>query len=104
MSIVQLFSSGYGERRTRVFGRLENGDHGADLDFGALRNEASQPQRIRKLGSHRAWAVVCEGLADLAWCEEPDGSFAIIDGELFGAVSPQGDTGAASAAAILSAF
>ena len=84
----------------RSFGRfLREGraDAGAPT-FGLA---ATVSAGLQAIGSSPARALVCKGLPDLAWCEETDGSFAIVDGELFG--GPPGDAQEAPAA-VLRAF
>ena len=90
--------------RMRVFGRLEHGRSRVEIDLEAVRRADHEPLNLRSIGRNGAWAVVRTGLADLAWCEEPDGSFAIVDGELFNAAPSSGEMGSTSAAAILGSF
>jgi asparagine synthase (glutamine-hydrolysing) len=67
----------------RVYGRFARAG-GAAVDEQAVRAlEEDGSGALRRIGHRGACALVRTMLPDLAFAEEPDGSFAIIDGELF---------------------
>lgn len=67
----------------RSFGRFDRRGDGSEINVEALYRDTAKSGVIRRIGGSRAWALVRADLPDLLWCEQGDGSFAIIDGELF---------------------
>lgn len=65
----------------RVFGGL--GTTAASSLEDRVRSIEDPDGRLVRIGAGGAWALVRIGLADLDFVWEPDGSFIIVDGELF---------------------
>jgi asparagine synthase (glutamine-hydrolysing) len=65
----------------RVYGRLDRA--GGGVDEQAIRAVEDGSGAFMRIGHRGAWALVRTDLPHIAYHEAPDGSFAIVDGELF---------------------
>ena len=76
-----VFSQAEGGRDLRVYGRLDRA--GGGVDEQAIRAVEDGSGAFMRIGHRGAWALVRTDLPHIAYHEAPDGSFAIVDGELF---------------------